>query len=137
SSTLHLVALAQTAPFRHPGSEALPQLVAAIEDHHLHRGYASYWWANSASWASRDNVEMLPVEEPCGPAADTLCPYLLNVTDAEFRPVSGPSFVVVQTSRGRTWRPSTAIYGKPTSSFGVDQLVVYVYPYDVAGRFVR
>lgn len=120
-----------------PDRERFPALIAFLDAHHLRRGYGNYWDANAISWKTHDRIEILPVFEGCfGSDKGTLCPYYWEVNRNAFLPVAGRTFVIVKPGATPSEPPTERLFGRPTRVLHIDHFDVYVYPYDVASRFL-
>jgi hypothetical protein len=101
------------------------------------KGYSDYWDAEALTWEMNFHAEVVPVW-PC-PNATSNTPCSLKVVDISnwYRPRPHiRSFLVIDPNYPDVAGPVPA-FGKPIASRSIDNLRVYVYPYDIAARLVQ
>jgi hypothetical protein len=110
-------------------------LVAALEAHGLHHGYAGYWQANLLTWDSDGRVISRAVQQSnaCSSTPPRwFCPYTLFTVSDWYTPQPGPSFLVREL--GGSFVPSPPPPDvRPISVFSYDRYEVYVYDHDIGG----
>jgi hypothetical protein len=104
--------------------------VAAREG--LDRGYAGYGDAPLITWATKFRVRVYPVG-PC--AANThLCPFTQHTISSWYQARSAKrSFLLVDPLQPFLKAPTPDL-GRPVTVHQINQLTMYVYPYDIASR---
>jgi hypothetical protein len=115
-----------------------PKIVRLLERKGLTHGYAPYWDAQSLTWHSGTKVVVAPVRA-CNAPPNTLCRERFFTIGSWYEPRSGPSFLVVDAAAGLWKKPSPAL-GRPSEvhRFTEDaDVIVYVYPYDIARHIAR
>jgi hypothetical protein len=108
---------------------------------HLRYGYASYWDAAPLTWWTQSRPAVYPTLG-CGTDLDTLCAYDNRVTSWYTPRPHTRTFVIVD-NRFLSSDVGAALdvagppkaFGRPASIAHVNDLTIYVYPYDVASRF--
>jgi hypothetical protein len=108
-------------------------LVAKIaKREHLTTGYAGYWDAAPITWGTHLQVKVYPVQQCDG---ENLCEYgLHNITSWYVPHAHERTFLIFDpTQPVRT--PALPVLGKPSAVYKIAELTLYVYPYDIAGRF--
>jgi len=133
SYRLHLELL----PSRAPG----PATAQAVERYVLSlgatKGYSEYWVSTALTWEMNFHAEVVPVW-PC-PAAtsNALCSLKEVDISSWYRPRPHVrSFLIIDPNYPDVAGPSAG-FGKPIASKSIDNLHVYVYPYDIAARLVQ
>jgi hypothetical protein len=106
-------------------------LIAALEQHGLHHGYAGYWQANLLTWQSDGRIQSRAVQQSADCRAAQpgwFCPYPIFTVSDWYAPDSGPTFVIRE--RGGAFVPDPPP-APPAETFSYDRFDVYVYRYDV------
>jgi len=140
-SGLAVVSATNAVAFEPHPALRLPGVIQTLEADGLTRGYGSYWDATPIWWNSGGQVKVSPTAEDadCGSSktVGAICPMSQNSLAGWFTPHSGPTFILVdpENDYGRT-APSTSIFGSPQRVFGVGDITVFTYNYDVATRFL-
>jgi hypothetical protein len=109
-------------------------LVAALEAHGLHHGYAGYWQANLLTWDSDGAVVSRAVQQGGACHATQpgwFCPYPIFTVSDWFTPQPGPSFLIREIGGAFVPDPPPT-RPRPTSVFNYDRFEVYVYDHDIA-----
>jgi hypothetical protein len=101
------------------------------------RGYADYWDASSLTWSTHMAVRVAPVAQCVLPKPD-LCGFWFNVNTDWYRPRPNSNTFVLRDSRSEGLRQALPeSFGPPYASYELsDFITMYVFPYDVASRFV-
>lgn len=117
-------------------SQQAHRMAAWLDTQGVERGYASYWTAGPLT--HHTGLRVLAVRPCVQGGRDTLCPVALNGRFDWYRPsLFESSFVVVDAVRPGdavppgAWRGN---FGAPAITRRFGDLVVRVYPYDVAYR---
>lgn len=112
------------------------RMAAWLGEQGVERGYSSYW--NAGPLSHHTGLRVLAVRPCVQGGRDTLCPVALNGRFDWYRPsVFESSFVVVDAGReGDAIAPGAwrAGFGAPALTRRFGDLVVRVYPYDMALR---
>jgi len=109
-------------------------LVAALEAHGLHHGYAGYWQANLLTWDSDGAVVSRAVQQGAACHAAQrgwFCPYPIFTVSDWFTPQAGPSFLIREIGGAFVPDPPPP-RPRPVSVFNYDRFEVYVYDHDIA-----
>lgn len=116
-----------------PTSDEVAQLERIAEAQHLDHGYASYWDAMPIMVESDFALRAYPIE-PCG--ATGYCPFHLHAIQSWYAPKPGARtfYVVGDQSLLPPLGPPPVSWGRPTQTFRVGHLTVYVFDYDIATR---
>jgi hypothetical protein len=127
---LHRAALAED--FNVAPQDAQP-LIALLEQHGVHRGYAGYWQGNLLTWESAGAVTSRAVQQgnDCKAAQPGwFCPYPIFTLSDWYAPQSGPTFLI-RERRGAFVPdpPPTTLVPRETFSYG--RFDVYVYGDDL------
>jgi hypothetical protein len=112
------------AVFNPPPPATSSPLVKTLMADHLTQGYADYWESNIVTWATEGKV-MIRAVVACGEGGAQLCPDRLNSADGWYRPLLGPTVVIVDPRRSIT-RPPTA-YGAWTRVISAGAIKIYVF----------
>jgi hypothetical protein len=132
-----VVSLAQGVPTRDTGGfppTDLANRVAAIAAaNHVRVGYAGYWDAAPITWANHFRAPLYPVSV-CDRGA-RLCPFDLHVISSWYAPRPGTRSFLLTDPRLPLVRAPTPGLGRPVAVYRIGRLTMYVYPYDIAGRF--
>lgn len=117
-------------PSRFP-SDAIAGAVAAIAGReHLERGYAGYWDAAPITWAAHLRVHVYPVYA----CAHGICEFDEHTIAGWYRPHPGQrTFLLTDSVQPFLGAPPASL-GRPTASYPIGQVTMYVYPYDIASR---
>jgi hypothetical protein len=113
-----------------PGSRIANAVASIAAREHLSHGYAGYWDATPITWASHLRVHVYPVLQcPAG-----VCQFYLHTIAAWYRPHPGErSFLL--TDPTQLYMPSLPpVLGRPSVSYRIGQVTMWVYPYDIASR---
>lgn len=108
-------------------------LVAALEAHGLHHGYAGYWQANLITWDSDGAVQVASVQQrpECHAGAPGwFCPYRFFSVSDWYAPQPGPSFLIREIGGVYVPDPPPSSV-RPTSVFSYDRFAIYVYDHDI------
>jgi hypothetical protein len=118
-----------------PTSAEVAQLERIVASHHLDHGYAGYWDATPITLESDFKVRAYPIE-PCG--AVGYCPFHLHVIESWYSPKGGVRtfYVVGDQSLMPPLAPPPPVWGRPTKTFRVGHLTVFLFDYDIASRLM-
>lgn len=116
-------------------------LIAALESHGLHRGYAGYWQANLLTWESDGRVISRAVHQDrsCHPRVrGWFCPYPIFTISDWYRPSPGAesTFVIREIGGAFVGAPPPPV-PRPVAVFSYDRFEVYVYDHDVGADAAR
>src|SRR4051794_22535020 len=115
-----------------PARPDIDALAAFAKGQGLRYGYATYWDAAPITHATREDVEVFPVQE-CG-TDHALCAWQLHTISTWYQPRRNtPSFVVVDPLHPEVTGVSAAL-GRPEAVRTFGRFTVYVFPFDVAKR---
>jgi hypothetical protein len=115
-------------------------LVATLEQHGLHRGYAGYWQANLVTWQSGGRIESRAVQqgEPCNAVQrGWFCPYPIFTVSDWYAPQSGPSFLIREQGGAFVADPPPDALGTPREVLHVDRFDIYVFDRDIGADAAR
>ena len=121
-----------------PVASVADQVVRIAQREHALRGYADYWDAASLTWSRKLDVFVAPASQcEISKGKTDLCGFWFNVNTNWYQPRPGRSFVLRdQESDGLRQLPPDTL-GPPTATYYLsDAISMYVYPYDVAARFI-
>jgi hypothetical protein len=110
------------------------ELVAALEQHGLHHGYAGYWQANLLTWQSDGRVESRGVQQSPDCHATQpgwYCPYPIFTVSDWYAPQSGPTFLIREQGGAFVPDPPPDALGTPREVLHVDRFDIYVYDTDI------
>jgi hypothetical protein len=96
-------------------------------------GYAGYWDASPLTWELRTKLQVYPVIF-CG---RVLCRFPYHEISSWYTPRPGKrTFLVVDPTLAvlNTLGGPPANLGKPIATASIQQITVFVYPYDIASR---
>jgi len=116
-------------------------LVAVLEAHDLHRGYAGYWQANLLTWESDGRVLSRAVQQ--GPACNAklpgwFCPYPIFSISDWYAPQPGDQRTFLIREVGGSFVPDPPpSQPRPVEVFSYDRFAVYVYDHDVGADAAR
>ncbi len=100
------------------------QLEQIAYDQRITYGYADYWDAAAITWSTDYRLKVFPVSG-CG---QNVCAYSLHVISSWYKGRPGQrSFLLGQS-------PSPAM-GKPSATYQIGGIAMYVFPYDV-GKYI-
>jgi len=113
-----------------------PKVIEYLEKEGLSRGYAGYWDSHALTWHSSGRTRVYPVFE-CA-AEKKLCPFMLAVDSAWYRPVPATRTFILARPTGLPPvlpSPPAEVFGRPAQTAVVGDYSIFVYDYDVAVRF--
>jgi hypothetical protein len=117
-------------PGRLPGSKIANAVASIAAREHLTRGYAGYWDAAPITWASHLRVDVYPVFLcPAG-----LCQFYLHTIAGWYRPHPGQRTFLLTDPTQLFLQSLPPGLGKPSATYRIGQVTMYVYPYDIASR---
>ncbi len=129
-----LVTLVQGTVTGNPGhfpSDSVSARVAQIaRREHLTVGYAGYWDAAPITWATHLAVKIYPVYA-CGAG---LCPFYYHNISSWYTPQPGLRTFLISDPTQPIAAPPVPALGKPSAVYQIDELTMYVYPYDITSR---
>jgi hypothetical protein len=133
---------------QHPNSHnAISEsIITAAAQHHLHKGYATFWEANITTYLSNKQLNVIPVI--CGQDSTRFFKWLVNdnvltaEADKSFMvlssvPDSGPEEYGPDVGSGYACDGQKIMsqFGRPTESIQLSPYsVMYVYNYDIGSR---
>jgi len=110
------------------------ELAAFAKREHVSVGYGSYWNSLNYTWESGFKVAVFPIQR-CKTDPDELCTFSEISISSWDRPHAGVARSMLVTDptdiQVHTRAPQ---FGKPLTSAHIGDLIVYVYPYDIATR---
>jgi hypothetical protein len=131
-----VISIAQGTATRNPEGFPRPTLanrIAAIARlNHVQIGYAGYWDAAPITWGSHFRVQVYPVSI-CDRGAH-LCQFDLHYISSWYTPRPGVRSFLLTDRRLRLVPAPTPDLGRPSATYRVGQITMYVYPYDVAQK---
>jgi hypothetical protein len=114
----------------YPSDYVSGQVAQIARREHLTIGYGGYWDAAAITWATHLAVKIYPVT-PCGAG---LCPYNLHYITNWYTPQPHMhTFLIADPTQPAGATPVSNL-GKPIAVHSIDELTMYVYPYDIASR---
>jgi hypothetical protein len=119
-----------------PREAALVERFAAAND--LDHGYAGYWDAAPIMLDTGFRVRVYPIQ-PCGPAADTYCPFQVHSIESWYEPKEGVRtfYLVGDQELFPPLKPPPPAWGTPFKAATVGPFTIYAYGYDIASRIKR
>jgi hypothetical protein len=117
-------------PGKFPSDSVSAQVARIARREHLTVGYAGYWDAASITWATHLAVKVYPVYA-CG---TQLCPFYIHYISSWYTPRSGMRTFLISDPTQPVAAPPVSALGTPSAIYRIDELTMYVYPYDIAGR---
>lgn len=120
-----------------PVAAVADRIVEIAQKEGATRGYADYWDASSLTWSTHMAVRVAPVAQCVLPKPD-LCGFWFNVNTDWYRPRPNSNTFVLRDSRSEGLRQELPkSFGPPSATYELsDFITLYLYPYDVASRFV-
>jgi hypothetical protein len=120
-----------------PVASVADRIVEIAKKENVRYGYADYWDASSLTWSTHMAVQVAPVTQCVLPKTD-LCEFYFNLNTNWYGPRPKTNTFVLRDSRSEGVRqelPETL--GPPYATYTInDVITLYLYPYDVASRFV-
>lgn len=117
-------------PSHLPGSRIADDVASIAAREHLSHGYAGYWDAAPITWASHLRVHVYPVMQcPAG-----VCQFYLHTIAAWYRPHPGERSFLLTDPTQLYMQSLPPVLGRPSASYRIGQVTMWVYPYDVASR---
>jgi hypothetical protein len=129
------LALAQEriGPPASPSDQLANAVLKFSREEHLAVGYSGYWDAAPITWAARFGVKVFPVQECDG--NQHLCGFELHIITSWYKPRPGArSFLLSDPAYPSVPSAPTPDLGKPIAVHQIGQVMMYVYPYDIASR---
>ena len=127
-SLAHGTVSANTGNFPSTGVSAQVARIARRE--HLTVGYAGYWDAAPITWATGLAVKVYPVQQ-CGAQ---LCQFNIHYISSWYLARPGVRTFLIEDPTQPVAAPPVAALGKPSAIYHIDELTMYVYPYNIASR---
>ncbi len=124
-------ATANTGNF--PSDHVLSEVAQVARREHLTVGYAGYWDAAPVTWASHFQVQVYPVQL-CN---NQLCQSPIHYISSWYLPRPHQRTFLISDPTQPIQAPPVAELGKPIAVHQIDELTMYVYPYDIASRVQR
>ncbi|HEV7677227.1 MAG TPA: hypothetical protein VGQ42_01505 [Candidatus Dormibacteraeota bacterium] len=115
-------------------------LLATLEQHGLHRGYAGYWQANLVTWQSGGRIESRAVQqgEPCNAVQrGWFCPYPIFTVSDWYAPQGGPTYLIREQGGAFVPDPPPDALGTPREVLHVDRFDIYVFDHDIGADAAR
>jgi hypothetical protein len=115
-----------------PSSFAISKVEDVAAREHLRIGYAGYWDASPMSWTSHFRISVFPVQSCYG--GSQVCAFFVHTISSWYTPRANlRTFILVDPTLPYL-QTEPAVFGKPVAAYHIDELTMYVYPYDVASR---
>jgi hypothetical protein len=127
-SLLQGTVTANTGDF--PSASASVQVARIARREHLTVGYAGYWDAAPITWATHFAVKVYPVQQ-CGAR---LCKFDIHYISSWYTRRPGLRTFLIEDPTQPVAATPIAALGKPSAVYRIDELTMYVYPYDIASR---
>jgi hypothetical protein len=115
---------------RYPSDRVAVQVAQIARREHLTIGYAGYWDAAPITWATDLAVKVYPVQ-PCGAG---LCRFSIHYISSWYASHPGIHTFLISDPTQPVAAPPVAALGNPIAVHQIDELTMYVYPYDIASR---
>jgi hypothetical protein len=119
-------------PSNFPTGKVSGMVAEIAKREHLTVGYAGYWDAAPITWATHLGVKVYPVQVCDG--GKYLCPFFLHYITSWYTPHAGQRTFLISDPTQPVAAPPLPSLGKPSAVYHIDELTMYVYPYDIAGR---
>lgn len=119
------------SPF--PGPAVANQLVRFARANDVRYGYGGYWDAADLTWLTRFKLKVYPVTTGCGPIG--LCPYPTGRINTWYQARPGERSMLIADTAQPGVGSLTWPLRKPVARARIGQLLIAVYPYDIASRF--
>jgi hypothetical protein len=113
-----------------PSAGASAQVARIARREHLTVGYAGYWDAAPITWATHFAVKVYPVQK-CG---GQLCQFYIHYISSWYDSRPGLRTFLIDDPTQPVAAAPVAALGKPSAVYQIDELTMYVYPYDIASR---
>ena len=113
-----------------PSATVSAQVARIARGAHLTVGYAGYWDAAPITWATHFAVKVYPVQQ-CGPR---LCKFDIHYISSWYDTRPGLRTFLIDDPTQPVATPPVAALGTPSAVYHIDELTMYVYPYDIASR---
>ncbi len=113
-----------------PSDYVSGQVAQIARREHLQIGYAGYWDAAPITWATHLQVHVYPVQA-CGAG---LCSFGIHYISSWYAPQRAIHTFLISDPTQPVAAPPVAALGKPIAVHQIDELTMYVYPYDIASR---
>jgi hypothetical protein len=113
-----------------PSASASAQVTRIARREHLTVGYAGYWDAAPITWATHFAVKVYPVQK-CG---GQLCQFNIHYISSWYDSRPDMRTFLIDDPTQPVAAPPVAALGKPSAVYHIDELTMYVYPYDIASR---
>lgn len=123
-------ARASSNPGKFPTDSASAQVAAIARQQHLKIGYAGYWDATPITWATHFAVDVYPVVS-CGAQ---LCGSPLHYISSWYTPLPHTRTFLISDPTQPASATAVPALGKPSAVYTIDELTMYVYPYDIASQ---
>jgi hypothetical protein len=121
-----------------PVASVADRIVQIAKENHARYGYADYWDASSLTWSEHMAVNVAPVSQcEISQAKTDLCGFYFNVNTDWYKPHQGKTFVLRDQLSNGLRQALPATLGPPTATYNLNNtFTLYLYPYDVARRFI-
>jgi hypothetical protein len=119
-----------------PSDATISEVARVAEQNHLTVGYAGYWDAAPITWATRTRVRVYPVLT-CGDNGH-VCRFFLHYISSWYTPrPSVHTFLLTDRTPPLAFLPApTPDLGPPSAVYHINELTMYVYPYDLATKIL-
>jgi hypothetical protein len=114
-----------------PGGYLDGQVAKVAHREHLSIGYAGYWDAATITWGTHLAVKVFPLQA-CGAQ---YCPFYEHNISSWYTPRPGIRTFLLSDSLAALATLYVPSLGTPIAVHQIGQLTMYVFPYDIAGRF--
>lgn len=109
------------------------RVAAYAQREHVAVGYGDYWNSIDLMWESDFRVEVFPIQR-CATNGRRLCNFSEISISGWDRPHGNVRSMLVVNPAAAQVRAREAAFGRPLASTRVGNLLLYVYPYDIATR---
>jgi hypothetical protein len=114
-----------------PSDRVSGEVARIARREHLAFGYAGYWDAAPITWGTHFRVKVFPVQA-CG--NQQLCIAPIHYISSWYTPRPGLRTFLISDPTQAIAAPPVPGLGKPSAEFHIEQVTMYVYPYDIASR---
>jgi hypothetical protein len=115
-----------------PTSSLAGQVAQIAKREHLKIGYAGYWDAAPITWATHFAVDVYPVQVCAG----NLCQFTIHYISTWYVPRPHTRTFLISDPTTSIPSPAVPSLGKPSAEYHLGLATMYVYPYDIASKFV-
>jgi hypothetical protein len=110
-----------------------PIVAKIARANHVTAGYGGYGVASSLTWNSDGRVTVRPLMDCSNPGGANICPFYMSSVPSWYVPRQRHTFLLID--REELWVGSLPSgLGKPLAAYAFGQMLMYIYPYDIASR---